>query len=315
MSCRLQARVAAILVAACAFAAPPAGAQSNGAGGPAVLPRVGAPPPPPPLPPATVARSADGGVSVRAVRIYQPLEIDGRLDEDVYKAVPAISDFIQQDPREGEPATEQTEVWILFDDKNLYVSARCWDSQPEREIANEMRRDGTNILQNEKFGISLDTFYDKRNGFVFYLTPLGGLMDIQFTDESGSNRDWNTIWDVRTGSSRRVDRRDGDPVQVAALPAGPNQVWGINLRRIVRWKNEASYLTRVPAFLAHSGIFRISLGATLVGLEVPSGGLQPRGQAVRHRRRPDRLPGHAADEERPGRRLRVRRQVRADEAA
>ena len=79
------------------------------------------------MPPATVSRSAEGGVTVRAVRISEPPKLDGRLDEPVYNTVPAISDFIQQEPREGEPPTEKTEAWILFDDRNLYISARCWD--------------------------------------------------------------------------------------------------------------------------------------------------------------------------------------------
>ena len=121
-------------------------------------------PPPPPLPPATISRGAAGAATVRAVRISEPLELDGRLDEGVYKTVPPIGDFIQQEPREGELATEQTEVWILFDATNLYISARCWDSAPEREVANEMRRDASGIVQNESFGVTFDTFGDKRNG-------------------------------------------------------------------------------------------------------------------------------------------------------
>ncbi|MEO5742637.1 MAG: hypothetical protein ABIS29_18780, partial [Vicinamibacterales bacterium] len=95
-----------------------------------------------PQPPATVVRTTEGRVTVRAVRIPEPLRLDGRLDESVYTTVPAISDFIQQEPREGEPATEKTEAWIFFDGRNIYIAARCFDSHPERDIENEMRRDG-----------------------------------------------------------------------------------------------------------------------------------------------------------------------------
>ena len=78
----------------------------------------GAPaPPPPPLPPATISRSAEGRATVRAVRISDPITLDGRLDESVYTSVTPMRDFIQQEPREGEPATEKTDVWILFDDE------------------------------------------------------------------------------------------------------------------------------------------------------------------------------------------------------
>ena len=264
--------VAAVFCVAFALAVAVAGAQSRGAG--ARRPVVGAPPPPPPEPPATVSRNAQGGVSVRAVRITEPIKVDGKLDEDVYRAIPAISDFIQQDPVEGEPATEKTETWVLFDDRNIYISARCWDSHPEREIANEMRRDGTSILQNETFSVIFDTFHDKRNGFVFYLTPLAGLMDIQVTDESNRNADWNTVWNAVTGKFEHGWTVEmAIPFRSLRYNPGPNQVWGINFRRVVRWKNEWSYLTRIPSFLSSSALFRVSLGATLLGLDVPSGGM------------------------------------------
>ena len=132
------------------------------------------------------------------MRISDPLTLDGRLDESVYTLVPPIGDFIQQEPREGELATEQTDVWILFDARNLYVSARCWDSAPEREVANEMRRDSSGIVQNESFGVTLDTFGDKRNGLLFMSSSLGGLRDSAVTDESSNNIEWNTVWDART---------------------------------------------------------------------------------------------------------------------
>ena len=93
----------------------------------------------------------------------------------MYSSVVAISDFIQQEPDEGQPATEKTEAWILFDEVNLYISARNWDSHPEREIANELRRDNGNILGNENFTFVIDTFHDRRNGYLFQTNPLGAL--------------------------------------------------------------------------------------------------------------------------------------------
>ena len=83
-------------------------------------------------------------------------DLDGRLDEERLRSLAPITDFIQQEPDEGQPATEKTEAWILFDDANLYIAARCWDSHPEREVANELRRDNGNILGNENF-----TFVDR----------------------------------------------------------------------------------------------------------------------------------------------------------
>jgi hypothetical protein len=82
---RTQVNVAAILVAVVALTAPSAGAQTGSSSGRRAMPMVGAPPPPPPEPPATVSRNAEGGVSVRAVRIAEPIKVDGKLDEDLYR--------------------------------------------------------------------------------------------------------------------------------------------------------------------------------------------------------------------------------------
>jgi hypothetical protein len=227
---------------------------------------------PAPIPPETVSRTTDGGVTVRAVRIAEPIQIDGRLDEEIYSQVPAISDFIQQEPEEGMLATEKTEVWIFFDDRNIYVSARCWDSHPEREIANEMRRDANNITgQNDNFAMIFDSFHDKRNGLMFQTTPIGAMRDTMSTDEVNQNADWNTVWDVRTQrSSTGWTAEFSIPFKSLRYGPGREQTWGLNLRRIVRWKNELSYLSVPPAYLGQRAIIAVSQAGTLVGLEAPA---------------------------------------------
>jgi len=217
-----------------------------------------------------VSREAADKVSVRAFRVASPLRIDGRLDEDVYRTIDPISGFIQQEPDEGKPATEKTEAWILFDDVNLYICARNWDTHPEREVANELRRDNGNILGNENLTFALDTFFDRRNGYVFQTNALGALRDMAVTDDQ-QNQAWNGIWQVRT------DRFENGWTLEVAIPfktlryrgSGP-QTWGINLRRLVKWKNEFSYLSLVPAALGTGGISRMASTATLVGLETPA---------------------------------------------
>ena len=229
--------------------------------------------PPPPVPPAVISRDAADRATVRAVRLTGPLRLDGTLDELVYDDVRALSDFIQQEPDEGALATEKTEAWVLFDDDNIYVSVRCWDSAPEsRWVVNEMRRDSFNIIQNEGIHISFDTFYDRRNGVVFNITPIGGRMDGQTTDERAWNGDWNPIWEVQTG------RFEGGWTLEAAIPfkslryrPGEAQTWGVNIRRVVRWKNEMSSLTPLPAAGGLTALFMSSLSATLVGLQAPAG--------------------------------------------
>jgi hypothetical protein len=224
-----------------------------------------------PVPPAVVARE-DGRTVVRAVRIAEPMRIDGRLDESVYTSVPAISDFIQSVPKEGAPASERTDAWVMFDGEFMYVSCRCWDSAPpDQWTANEMRRDTGQLRQNDMFGVLFDTFHDGRNGFNFYTNPLGAIADQAITDEGNPNVDWNPVWQVRTG------RFEGGWTAELAIPfkslryrSGPDQTWGIQIRRAIRRKNEFTHLTLVPASSGGAqGIFRVSVAATLVGLDLP----------------------------------------------
>jgi hypothetical protein len=234
------------------------------------------------IPPAVVARDPEGNVTVRATRIAEPVLIDGRLDEDAYRRVQSIEGFIQQEPHEGEAATESTEVWLLFDDDNVYVSARCWDSHPERMIGNEMRRDHQSLSRNENFGVMFDTFHDRRNSFMFHVNLLGGLTDALAVDERNVNKDWNTVWYARTS------RFDGGWMVEMAVPfkslrfrSGEEQVWGVNFRRIVQWKNEVSYLTRVPAAYDLRGLVKASSAATLVGIETaPARNLEVKPYAI-----------------------------------
>src|SRR5262245_40057614 len=230
--------------------------------------------PPAPAAPEVITRNEAGQATVRATRLEGTLVIDGALEEPLYQTVASISGFIQVEPTAGEPASEQTEAWVFFDDSNVYVAARLWDSSPEsRWVVNEMRRDSFNILQNETASFAFDTFYDRRNVVIFTITPIGGRMDGQGTNERNWNGDWNPIWEVRTG------RFEGGWTFEARVPfkslqyrPGRRQVWGFQMSRRVRWKNESSYLTRMDRALAQMGIFQASQAASLVGLEVPRAG-------------------------------------------
>mgnify|MGYP001193521482 CR=1 FL=1 len=230
--------------------------------------------PAPPVAPAVISRDDRGGATVRAVRLEDRLVVDGALDEAVYTTVPSFGGFIQMEPAAGAPATERTEAWVLFDDTNLYIVARLWDAAPESEwIVNEMRRDSNNLSQNEGVAILLDTFYDRRNGNFFTISPIGGRADGQVSNERGYNRDWNPVWAVETG------RFAGGWTFEAAFPfksmryrPGQEQVWGLQLRRRVRHKNETSFLTTLDPGLGQTAIFQVSRSATLVGLEAPVSG-------------------------------------------
>ena len=230
--------------------------------------------PPPPVPPAVVSRDEQGRATIRAIKLTEGIRLDGQLDEQVYHTVPAITGLIQQVPDEGAPATEKTEAWIMFDERNVYVAGRVWDSAPPSAwVANEMRRDTSQLRENDTFAVLFDTFYDRRNGVGFYTNPLGALADFAITNEGNLNKDWNPVWDVRTGRFEGGWTVEMEiPFKSLRYRPGPAQVWGVQLRRAVRRKNEWVYITPLPISPGgRGGISRVSAAATLVGLEVPGG--------------------------------------------
>ena len=232
--------------------------------------------PPPPVAPAVQTRDNDGRrATLRAIRLTEPLNIDGQLDEAIYRTVQPIGEFVQLEPNEGAPSSERTDLWIAFDEDNVYVSVRAWDSAPEsRWILSEMRRDFTTISTNENVAFWFDTFYDRRNAFEFELNAIGGIYDSQVIN-GRFNADYNPVW------ARKAGRFEGGWTAEMAIPfkslrykAGAAQVWGFNMRRTIRWKNEETYLTRVPrrgGANARASIALIANGATLVGIDAPPG--------------------------------------------
>src|SRR5262245_62912164 len=121
--------------------------------------------PPSPTFPEVIARDEQRRVTLRTERVPSPLNFDGHLDEAFYYDVPSFGDFIQQEPHEGQPATDRTEVWLFYDEKYLYVSARLWETDPGHRVATEMRRDANNLYNNDHFGVAFDSFYDRHDGY------------------------------------------------------------------------------------------------------------------------------------------------------
>ena len=224
-----------------------------------------------PIAPEVFARDEQGRITLRATRLTEPLTLDGALDETAYREVKPITHFVQMEPRQGQPAEERTEAWLLFDDQYFYVSVRSYDSQPSRLVANEMRRDSFNVFQNDNLTVSIDSLYTRRSGYFFQTNALGALRDQEVFDERSNNQDWNTIWYTR---SRILE--DGWTTEIA-IPfkslrfrtAGP-QVWGFNLRRLVRWRNEQHTIAPIPASAGNRAMYRFDIFATLVGVETPS---------------------------------------------
>ncbi|MGQ0734343.1 MAG: DUF5916 domain-containing protein [Acidobacteriota bacterium] len=227
-----------------------------------------------PTGPEVIARDTEGRTTIRATRLAGPLRIDGALDDDLYSTVPAIADFVQVEPREGAAATDKTEAWLAFDHAHVYFAFRCWETDPSRRVATEMRRDSPGLWNgNDVVAIFLDTFYDRRNGLVITINALGGRNDGQVTNERQYSGDWNPIYEFAVG------RFEGGWSLEVAVPfkslryrPGQAQAWGFNVLRTSRWKNELSLLRRIPAGRGMQSVMQASLAATVVGIEAPAGG-------------------------------------------
>lgn len=190
------------------------------------------------------------------------IRLDGVLDEPVWQTTPATG-FVQAEPREGLPATERTSVWVAYGDGNLYIAAHLYDSRPDHLVVNDIRKDFDERSQ-DVFSVILDTFHDRRNGYVFMTNPAGARGDRQIANEGREvNASWDAIWRVET---RRAS--DGWTVEMeipfrAIRSASGADVWGINFSRNIRRNNEVAFWAPVPRAYA---LTRLSLAGTLAGL-------------------------------------------------
>ncbi len=205
-----------------------------------------------------------------AKRAAGPIRIDGELDEADWKGAPLATHFIQNEPREGEPATYETEVWFLYDEQNLYFGVVAHDAEPDKIIVNDLTRD-FNTRSGDIFGLVLDTFHDERNGFMFETNPAGAMFDAQFVNEGREfNQNWDGVWYVksRVTESGWVTEM-AIPLKTVRFQDVERQTWGLNFVRRTRRLNEDSYWAPLPRIHRFT---RLSLAGTLEDLE----GLSPR---------------------------------------
>jgi Domain of unknown function (DUF5916)/Carbohydrate family 9 binding domain-like len=216
--------------------------------------------------------------TLRAVRVTgeaRPV-IDGRVDEAPWAAVDPHSEFVQQEPYEGTPATERTEVRFLFDDKTLYVGVICFDSEPNRILVSQSRRDA-DLDDSDSIRILLDTFNDGQNAFVFGTNPFGIEYDGQVMAEGqtgqgggargGFNVNWDADWTVRTQTTERGwEAEFAVPLKTLRYAVGENRTWGVNAMRNIRRKNEQVFLSPVPRGYT---LQRVSSAGKLEGLSLP----------------------------------------------
>ena len=206
-----------------------------------------------------------GSRKVVALRIEGKISIDGNLDEAEWSRAQPAADFIQNDPATGEPATERTEVRILYDDENLYIGAYCFDSEgPDGLVITEMKRD-YGPRENDHFSMIFDTFDDNRNGFIFGTNPSGAKRDGQTGGDGAEiSFDWDGIWDVETQiteSGWQIEMVI--PLTTLRFRELETQVWGVNFGRRIRRKNESTYWSPIPR--PHT-MSRVSYAGTLEGV-------------------------------------------------
>lgn len=207
---------------------------------------------------------------VRAIPSGDVIRVDGVLDELVWKSAEPTSDFVQSEPLTGQPATESTDVWVAFDQNNLYVAAYMHDTQPDGLVVNDIRKDFTESDQDD-FEILLDTFGDKRNGYVFSTNVEGARHDRQVSLEGREvNQSWDAVWDVQT--TRVADGWIAEfriPFRSLRFDNSGTTDWGINFSRHIRRKNEVVFWSPVPRSF---NMNRVSLAGTLEGLTTGSAG-------------------------------------------
>ena len=204
--------------------------------------------------------------TVTAVRVSTPIQMDGVLDEEAWQEAESANDFVQAEPYEGDAATEQTEVKVLYDKENLYIGVYCHDSVSGGILVDSLKEDFS-PNEADSFEVILDTFGDQRNGFLFITNPRGAKRDVQVIDEGRAvNVDWDTVWNVQARMNE-----DSWTVEMVipfrSLSLDENrmeQVWGINFSRRIRRKNEIVYWAPVPR---RYSINRLSLAGELRGLE------------------------------------------------
>ena len=210
--------------------------------------------------------------------------IDGNVaDDPAWAGAEVLTGFFQTTPDAGAPATQRTEVRVVFTDEAIYFGVMCLDAEPDGIIVSESRRDAS-LDESDSFQIILDTFRDERNGFVFGTNPAGIEYDGQVTNEgragggggrrqqsgagAGFNLNWDGDWDVRAqigdyGWSAEFRL----PFKTLRFSKGEEQVWGLNFQRNIRRRNETAYWAPLER---QFDLYRLSAAGTLSGVDPPS---------------------------------------------
>ena len=217
--------------------------------------------------------------NAQATAIEHPPKLDGTLDDPLWQSAIPITDFRQREPYEGQPPTERTEVRILYTKDDVFFGIICYDSEPDKIVATQLRRDVSQEF-DDYFEIVIDSSHNRRNGYMFQVNPLGTQRDGLITDE-GQNADsdqgdsdpgWDGVWTSQARiTSFGWTATIRIPFSTLNFMQSRDVVWGINFKRFIRRKNEEDLWA---AWKRGFGILKISQGGELRGIsEVGSGRL------------------------------------------
>jgi len=195
--------------------------------------------------PAQVAGQSLGGRVAAAARTERAPRLDGTLEDSVWKIAPIIGDFRQREPLETSPATERTEVRILYDSHHVYFGIHCYDSAPGAIVATQLRRDLSMDL-DDNFAIMIDPTLGHRNGYIFEVNPLGTQRDGEIIEEQAPPQtdsivdpSWDGLWiSAAKITSDGWTATVGIPFSTLNFRGGSEVNWGLNFRRFIRRKNE-----------------------------------------------------------------------------
>jgi hypothetical protein len=202
--------------------------------------------------------------TLKALKIESAIKLDGILDEEAWAQAQHISNFTQRELNENAPATERTEVAVVFIAKEMFIGIWCFDTQPSQIIAQKMKWDfdyGT----DDNFLIVIDTYGDKRNAYFFAVNANASQADSLIMDNGRkTNSDWNGVWytaTARTDQGWFAEIRI--PFSTLKFSASKEQIWGINFERDIRHKREQ---VRWQGWSRDSSLQQISRAGTLEGL-------------------------------------------------
>lgn len=202
---------------------------------------------------------------IRTLRIHQPIQVNGELSEAIWQGAEHISNFTQRELNEGELATERTDVAILYDQKNLYIGVWCYDSNSDKIVAQKLKRD-FDYETEDNFKIIIDTYHDKRNGYLFVTNPNGARFDALIQDNGKQeNEAWNGVWKVKTKITKHGWLVEFEiPFSTLKFNTAKKQVWGINFERNIRQKREQDLW---QGWSRDSELEQVARAGTLTGIE------------------------------------------------